>query len=204
MAVVIRKNPLNFLLQKSISFGGGATLRFDPPPDSLNEIVMVAVKIKSRPLLLGPLILLIGLTWAGAAEKGLLSFPQALPYGLAVAAAGLIVWGLHGLRAGTWRLFSLAILLAGGAFFAVQLNYLRVDYNLAGTEPLRALLPGRQDQLLARIINVSSLLVVSCLLGLLAGKFGSRHGAGPKAPKKSRRPQTAPTRSSRLIRSLKR
>lgn len=154
-------------------------------------------------MLIGPLLLLVGLAWAGAAEKGLLSFPQALPYGLAVAAAGLIIWGLHGLRAGKWRLFSLALLLAGGAFFAVQLNYLRVDYNLAATEPLRALLPGRQDQLLVRIINISSLLLVSLLLGLLAGKFRSRHGGGPKAPKK-RRPQTAPTRSSRLIRALKR
>ena len=154
-------------------------------------------------MLIGPLLLLVGLFWADAAEKGLLSFPHALPYGLAVAAAGLIVWGLHGLRAGKWRLFSLVLLLAGGAFFAVQLNYLRVDYNLAGTEPLRAMLPGRQDQLLARMINVSSLLLVSLLFGLLAGKFGSRHGAGPKAPKK-RPPRTAPTRSSRLIRSLKR
>lgn len=165
---------------------------------------MVAAKIKARPLLLGPLILLVGLTWAGAAEKGILSLPHALPYGLAVAAAGLIVWGLHGLRAGKWRLFSLLILLAGGAFFAVQLNYLRIDYNLAGTEPLREMLPGHQNQLLVRIINVASLLFASLLLGLLAGKFRPRHGAGSKAPRRTRRPQTAPTRASRLLRSLKR
>lgn len=165
---------------------------------------MVAAKIKSRPSLLGPLILLLGLAWAGAAEQGILSFPQALQYGLAVAASGLIVWGLHGLRAGKWWIFSLAILLAGGAFFAVQLNYLRVDYRLAGTEPLRTMLPGRQDQLLARIINVSSLLFVSCLLGLLTGKFRSHRGSGPKEAKKVRRPRTAPVKSSRIVRALRR
>lgn len=155
-------------------------------------------------MLLGPLLLLIGLCWAGAAEQGLLTFRHSLQYALAVAAAGLIIWGLHGLRAGKWRLFALAILLAGGAFFAVQLNYLRVDYNLGGAEPLRSLLPGQKDLVLARIINVTILLFVSLLLGLLPGKFRSRPGDGPKAPKKKRRPRTAPTRSSRLIRSLKR
>jgi hypothetical protein len=165
---------------------------------------LVAAKIKSRPLLLGPLLLLLGLAWVGAAEQGILSFPQAFQYGLALAAGGLIVWGLHGLRAGKWRIFSLAVLLAGGAFFAVQLNYLRVDYRLAGTEPLRAMLPSLQDQLLARIINVSSLLLVSCLLGLFAGKFRSRRGSGPKEAKKVHRPRTAATKSSRIVRSLRR
>jgi len=165
---------------------------------------MTSAKTHSRPPLLGPLLLLLGLLWAGVADQGILSFHQALQYGLTVAASGLIVWGLHGLRAGKWRIFSLAILLAGGTFFAVHLNYLRVDYNLAGTEPLRTLLPVYQDQLLVQILAVSAMLLGSCLLGLLWGKFRPHGGSGPKGTKKKRRLRTAPVKSSRLIRSLRR
>jgi hypothetical protein len=165
---------------------------------------MPSAKAKSRPSFLGPLLLLLGLLWAGAAEQGILSFRQALQYGLAVAASGLIVWGLQGLRAGRWRIFSLAILLAGGAFFAVHLNYLRVDYLLAGREPLRTLLPTYQDRLLVQIVAVSAMLLGSCLVGLLWGKFRPHKGSGSKGTRIKHRPRTAAVKSSRLIRSLRR
>jgi hypothetical protein len=164
---------------------------------------MASAKALSRPPLLGPLLLLLGLLWAGAADQGIFLSRQALQYGLTVAASGLVVWGLHGLRAGKRRIFPLAILLAGGSFFAVHLNYLRVDYNLAGTEPLRTLLPTYQDQLLLQIIAVSAMLLASCLLGLLWGKFRSGGGSGTRGDKKKRRARTAPVKSSRLIRSLR-
>jgi len=165
---------------------------------------MTSAKAPSRPPLLGPLLLLLGLLWAGAAEQGILSFHQALQYGLTVAASGLIVWGLHGLRAGKWRIFSLAILLAGGTFFTVHLNYLRVDYNLAGREPLRSLLPVYQDLLLVQIVVVSAMFLGSCLIGLLWGKFRLHGESFWKRAKKKRRTRTAPTKTSRLIRSLRR
>ena len=159
---------------------------------------------KAKTSLLGPLLLLLGLFWAGAAEQGILSSRQALQYGLNVAASGLIVWGLHGLRAGKWRIFSLAILLAGGIFFAIHLNYLRMDYTLAGAEPLRTLLPVYQAQLLVQIIAVSAMFLGSCLLGLFWGKFRPHGESGPKEKKKKHRLRTAPVKSSRLIRSLRR
>jgi hypothetical protein len=165
---------------------------------------MTSAKAHSRPSLLGPLLLLVGLLWAGAAEQGILSFQQALQYGLTMAASGLIIWGLHGLRARRWRIFSLAILLAGGTFFAVHLNYLRVDYDLAGREPLRTLLPIYQDLLLVQIVAVSAMLLGSCLLGLLWGKFRPHGESGPKGTKKKRHLRTAPVKSSRLVRSLRR
>jgi hypothetical protein len=165
---------------------------------------MTSAKAHSRPSLLGPLLFLLGLLWAGAADQGILSFQQALQYGLTVAASGLIIWGLQGLRAGKWRIFSLVILLAGGTFFAIHLNYLRVDYNHAGTEPLRTLLPVYQDQLLLQIIAVSAMFLGSCLLGLWWGKFRPHGESGPKGTKKKRRLRTAPIKSSRLIRSLRR
>jgi hypothetical protein len=199
------KYPLNFSRQKSIPLGGEALFRPATfPYHHLARLPMASARVKSRTIFLGPLLLLVGLLWAGAAEQGILSFRHALPYGLAVAASGLIIRGLHGLRAGRWRLFSLAILLAGSAFFAVQLNYLRVDYKLAGTDPLRALLPEHQDQLLLRIIIVSALLLTSCLLGLLTGKFRSRSGSGPKKTKTAAPTRTAPLKSSRVVRSLRR
>ncbi|HXV19639.1 MAG TPA: hypothetical protein VD811_01465 [Desulfuromonadales bacterium] len=165
---------------------------------------MTSAKAHSRPPLLGPLLFLLGLLWAGAAEQGILSFQQALQYGLTVAASGLIIWGLHGLRAGKWRIFSLAILLAAGTFFAVHLNYLRVDYGLAGREPLRNLLPVYQDLLLVQIVAVSAMLLGSCLLGLVWGKFRSHGESGSKGTKKKRRLRTAPVKSSRLVRALRR
>jgi len=165
---------------------------------------MTSAKAHSRPSLLGPLLLLVGLLWAGAAEQGILSFQQALQYGLTMAASGLIIWGLHGLRARRWRIFSLAILLAGGTFFAVHLNYLRVDYDLAGREPLRTLLPIYQDLLLVQIVAVSAMLLGSCLLGLLWGKFRPHGESGLKGTKKKRHLRTAPVKSSRLVRSLRR
>jgi hypothetical protein len=165
---------------------------------------MTSAKAKSRPLFLGPLLLLLGLLWVGAAEQGILPFRQALQYGLAVVASGLIVWGLHGLRAGKWRIFSLVILLAGGAFFTVHLNYLYGDYRMAGTEPLRTLLPIYQDQLLVQIVAVSAMLLGSCLVGLLWGKLRPHGGSGSKGTKKNHRPRTAAVKSSRLIRSLRR
>jgi hypothetical protein len=165
---------------------------------------MTSAKAHSRPSLLGPLLLLVGLLWAGAAEQGILSFQQALQYGLTVAASGLIIWGLQGLRAGKWRIFSLAILLAGGTFFAVHLNYLRADYSQAGREPLRTLLPIYQDLLLVQIVAVSAMFLGSCLLGLLWGKFRAHGGSGSKGTKKKHRPRTAAVKSSRLIRVLRR
>jgi hypothetical protein len=165
---------------------------------------MTSAKAHSRPSLLGPLLFLLGLLWAGAADQGIFSSRQALQYGLSVAAAGLLIWGLQGLRARKWLIFSLAILLAGGTFFAVHLNYLRVDYNLAGTEPLRTLLPVYQDQILLQIVAVSAMLLGSCLLGLLQGKFRSHGVSFWKRTKKKHRARTAPTKTSRLIRSLRR
>ena len=165
---------------------------------------MTSAKAHTRPSLLGPLLLLVGFLWAGAAEQGIFSSRQALQYGLTVAASGLIIWGLHGLRARSWRIFSLAILLTGWTFFTVHLNYLRVDYNLAGREPLRTLLPVYQDQLLVQILAVSAMLLGSCLLGLLWGKFRSHGESGPKGTKKKRRLRTASVKSSRLVRALRR
>jgi hypothetical protein len=165
---------------------------------------MSSAKAQSRPPLIGPLLLLLGLLWAGAADQGIFPSRQALQYGLTVAASGLIVWGLHGLRAGRWRIFSLVILLAGGAFFTVHFNYLRIDYNLATAEPLRSLIPIHQDHLLLQIIAVSAMLTASCLVGLLWGKFRPRGESGPKREKKKRRLRTAPVKSSRLVRSLRR
>jgi hypothetical protein len=165
---------------------------------------MTSAKAHSRPSLLGPLLFLLGLLWAGAAEQGILSSRQALQYGLSVASSGLIVWGLQGLRAGWWRIFSLAILLAGVAFFAVHLNYLRVDYIMAGTEPARSLLPIYQDQLLLQIVAVSAMFLGSSLIGLLWGRFRSHGVSFWKRTKKKHRARTAPTKTSRLIRSLRR
>lgn len=159
---------------------------------------------KAKTSFLGPLLLLVGLFWAGAAEQGILSSRQALQYGLTVAASGLVVWGLHGLRARKWRIFSLAILLAGGTFFAIHLNYLRMDYTQAGTEPLRTLLPVYQSQLLMQIVAVSAMFLGSCLLGLFWGKVRPHGGSGPKEKRKKRRLRTAPVKSSSLVRSLRR
>lgn len=160
---------------------------------------------KAKTSFLGPLLLLLGLFWVLAAGQGNLSFRYALQYGLTVSASGLIVWGLHSLRGGRRRLFALALLLAGGAFFALQLNYLVADYRwLAGEEALRAMLPGYREQILERITVVSALLLVSCLLGLLWGKLRTRGGSGPKKKGKKHRLRTAPVESSRLVRSLRR
>lgn len=160
---------------------------------------------KAKTSFLGPLLLLFGLFWALAAGQGILSFRYALQYGLTVAASGLIVWGLHGLRAGRRRLLAMALLLAGGAFFALHLNYLIADYRwLAGAEALRAMLPGFREQILERITVVSTLLLASCLLGLLRGRLRSRGGSGPKEKGGKRRLRTAPVKSSRLVRSLRR
>lgn len=165
---------------------------------------MASGKTKSIATFLGPFLLLVGLLWAAAAEQGILPIRHALQYGLTVAASGLIVWGLHGLRAGRRRLLSLSVLLPGGAFYAVHLHYLSEDYRLAGTEPLRTLLPDYQDQLLVRIMLVSAMLFASCLLGLLGGNRRPYGESTPKAARKRRRPQTAPVKASRLVRSLRR
>lgn len=166
---------------------------------------MASASAKSMSRFLGPLLLLAGLLSALTAGQGILPFRQAFLYGLTLAASGLVVCGLQGLRSRGLRLPFLALLLAGGGFFAARLYYLVGDYRwLGGMESLRAMLPGYRDQLLFGIAVVSTLLLASCLLGLLGGNFRSRTGSRPKERKNRRRPRTAPVKSSRTVRSLQR
>lgn len=133
---------------------------------------------------LGPAVFLAGgiLALVGNA----LDHPARQFFGLCLAAAGMIVWGCHGIRRRGKRPGFLLMVGLGGAFLALHLNYRLSDYRWA---QINSMTIGSTSATLAyleaRITLILCLLLASAGIGLFHPLPGlSRPGTKPSGTRR--------------------
>lgn len=114
----------------------------------------------------GPLAFAIGLPLALVGEFS--GRPAAIFTGLSIAAAGLIVWGCHGMRRRGRRPGFVIMSGLGGFFLLLHLYYRCSDYRWAKLNSMSiSSASATIDHLEARIVFLLVMIAVSIVIGLL-------------------------------------
>lgn len=123
-------------------------------------------------LFIGPLLFLIGIATAliaeAAALNGVTDAHRVLSFGTSTMAAGLLVWGCHGLRRSGARRRFLLMVAVGAGYFVLHLHYRYSDYRwLELTRVMTSLDIPLHQEFAPRILSILAVLCGSLLVGLL-------------------------------------
>lgn len=117
-------------------------------------------------IFLGPLAFLSGMILLLAGNVS--SRPDTVFFGLCLAAAGLIVWGCHGLRRRGKRPGFMLMIGLGSSFLLLHLQYRLSDYRWLQINSMTlGSPPAATAHLESRITLLLCILIASVVLGLL-------------------------------------